>query len=401
MMPFFYLLFTVSSFASLLDELKDKKLIAIGESGHAVAEFHTHRGNISKEFIEKHGFRNVFIEEDLLSGFNIADAIESCRGKPDMNEVRKAFGNFDPATYRHNEFYPFYEFMCNWNKLHSTDPVHVYGIDVWSNYWDIRKYLELKLLPLQIKAITEQFEVAKDQCFLWSLDNGADYATHPDWPYYEKYLRIEPERNRNCLSALTKFKTAIKANAAAIPQVERILFAWDSGFTRQKIRDNHATNFPQAMNIRDAYQARVQVGILNMLKNQSGSILLSHNLHVFKKMSVVLPDNPTSDYPWAHVTSAGEWLASTYGEKMAVIGMGGYKLESRRDGAYPIPTSSQSIDLALHNLGLSTTIVKASDFSGQWWVHNETADGLWINPVEQFDLYFFIDQSGPATLWKF
>lgn len=401
MMPVLYLLMATSAFGSLLDGLKDKKLIAIGESGHAVAEFHTQRAIISKKFIEQHGFRNVFIEMNLLAGFKIADAIDSCRNNPDMSEVRKAFGNFDPATYRHNEFYPFYEFMCEWNKIHPKDPVYFYGIDVWSNYWDLRKYLEEKLSGLNINEVTENFLQAKDQCFLWSLNSGNDYATHIDWPYYETYQRVQPERQRNCLSALGKLKTALKTHSSRIPFIERVFLALDAAHSRQQIRDVYGVNFPEAMNLRDAYQARAQLNILKLLKNQSGSILLSHNVHVFKKMSVVLPADSTSDFPWAKVTSAGEWLAATYGERMAVIGMGGYSLKSLRDGSYPIPHSPQSIDYKLHHQGKDTALVEGRTYSGQWWVHNESTSGLWINPVDQFDLYFFIDKSEAATLWKF
>lgn len=401
MMPLLCLLFAISSFASVLDTLANKKLVAIGESGHAVAEFHRHRGEISKRFIEKHGFRNIFIEEDLLAGFNLAEAIDSCGTDHDPAVVRKAFSNFDSSTYRHEEFYKFYEFLCDWNKAHPSDPVRLYGIDVWSNYWDLSKYFEAKFSTLEIKPIIENFLIAKNHCFLWSINSLSEYPTHVDWVYYEKFQRVEPTRQATCLAALYQLKSLVQKNAAKIPQVEKIQMALDVAQTQQQIRDAYTFDFPKAMNLRDANQARNQMNIMKMIKSDAGSILLSHNVHVFTKMSQVLPREITTPYPWAHVISAGEWLKSYYGENMAVIAMGGYALESLRDGAYPLPTSPLSIDVQLHATGAETAIVKSSDYPGEWWVHNETeAEGLWLKPTDQFDFYFFIDYSKPATAWK-
>lgn len=392
MMPLFCLLFAFTTFASVLDTLKTKQLIAIGESGHAVAEFHHQRAAISRRFIEKHGFRNVFVEEDVLSGYYIADAIESCRGAHDPAAVRKAFGYFDPMTYRHNEFYPFYEYLCKWNQEHPSDPVRLYGIDVWSNYWDIRKYLELKLSPLNHPEISKYLSIAKDQCFLWSLDNQNDYPTHVDWIYYDKYKRIHPERNANCLRALHNIEAQLQLNRPMIPNYKRIMLMMDNAEAQQNIRDVYAGNFFMALNLRDAFQARA----LMELNTKKGAIFLAHNLHVFQKMSIVTDPN------WYQVTSSGEWLKSNFREKMAVIGMGGFNLKSLRDGQYPEPTSPRSIDFNLHKLGLPYKIVSAKDYPGSWYVHNESqVDGLQITPMDQFDYYFYIDQSAPATLWNF
>lgn len=391
-MNFLMLFLCLSTFATELDSLSSKRLIAIGESGHAVAEFHHQRSAISRRFIEKHGFRNIFVEEDVLSGFNLADAIDSCRGSYDPVAVRRAFGNFDSTTYRHNEFYPFYEFLCKWNTDHPHDPVRLYGIDVWSNYWDIRKFLEKKLLPLNIPQISMHVTQAKDQCFLWSLDNQNDYATHVDWIYYAANNRIDPNRNAKCLSALNNLNMQLLVFRNQIPDYNRISLIMDNAEAQQNIRDVYAGNFSMAMNLRDAFQARA----LMNLNTKKGSIFLAHNLHVFQKMSFV------TDPGWFRVTSSGEWLKINYRDTMAVIGMGGFNIQSLRDGQYPEPTSPRSIDLTLHKTGKPTAVVKASQFPGVWFVHNERqVNGLSITPTEQFDYYFFIDQSGPATLWKF
>jgi erythromycin esterase-like protein len=392
MMNFLMLFLSLSTFANQLDSLASKKLIAIGESGHAVAEFHHQRSAISRRFIEKFGFRNIFVEEDVLSGFYIADAISSCRGVHDPAAVRKAFGYFDPATYRHNEFYAFYEFLCQWNTKNPHDPVRLYGIDVWSNYWDIRKYLELKLAPLNRPEISKYLAVAKDQCFLWNLDNAADYPTHVDWIYYEKHKRIQPDRNAKCLGGLFNLKIQLQNSRSSITEYNRIMLMLDNAEAQQNVRDVYAGNFSMAQNLRDAFQARA----LMALNDKKGAIFLAHNLHVFQKMSNVTDPN------WYRVTSSGEWLKINYREKMSVIGMGGYNIKSLRDGQYPLPTTPRSIDLTLHQKGLPLAMVNAKNYPGVWSVHNETSvGGLVVTPMDQFDYYFFIDQSAPATPWKY
>lgn len=384
-------LLTMTCLASPLETLGTKKLIAIGESGHAVAQYHLQRSAISKQLIEHFGFRNIFIEEDLLSGFAIADAIDSCRKpKYDREAVRRAFGNFEPATYRHNEFYPFYHFLCEWNQKNPKDPVRFYGVDVWSNYWDIRKYLE-KNLATANPQISLALKTATQSCFLWSLDNANDYPTHPDWIYYEKHKRIDPQRNQTCLVALNTLTSRLNEVRNQIPQYARISLLVTNGIYQQQIRDVYSPDFRAALNLRDAFQAHALI----KLDQKKGTIFLAHNLHVFQKMSVV------PDPGWDRVTSSGEWLKKRYQQQMAVIGMGGFHIESLRDGVYPEPTSSRSIDFRLHQLGKKTALVDARRFTGDWYVHNETeAEGLFIKPIEQFDYYYFIDQSAAATLWK-
>lgn len=387
---------------NLIDEMKGKAMVALGESGHAVAGFHHARSVIATKLIQESNFRNIFFEGDVLVGFKISRALDSCRNPQySMEEFKKSFLNFDQGTYRHQEFYAFYESLCQWNKRRPNDPVRIFGIDIWSNYWDISKALESRILPLKIAMLSDDLKAAKENCFLWSLENPADYANHPDWDYWNRYKRITPERHTRCLGALQSLKSNLPRFMGEIPPAlffEMYLLV-DNGMVQQFVRDLHTFDFSKAMNIRDSFQARATLLYLDAFNVKSSSLFLAHNLHIFKKMSVLVPQ-PNGSASWTQVISAGENLKAFFGEAMATVAIGGFKITSLRDGPYPVPNSPRSMDLQLAQKH-SMALVKANQFRGEWWVHLERdLNGIFVKPTEQFDYYFFVRESGPATAWK-
>lgn len=388
-----------------LDSLKNKHLIAIGESGHAVANYHNIRSSIVRRFVQNFRFRNIIIESELLEGFAVDQALTSCSQLVyDPKLINKVFETYSEETYRHKEFFQLFRFVCDWNHLHPNDLIHLMGMDIWSGTWDLRKFLAKEFIKLNIPELNEFFKIANDQCFLWSLDNLNDYPQHEDWIYYEKYHRVKPERHLECITSIRNMKNIIQKFQEKITQVLgrelflKINMIIDTGLTLQHIRDIYDSDFSKAMNLRDAAQARNTLALLNIRNLQNGTIFMAHNVHVFQKMSLV------PDLNWSHVTSSGEWLKNYFGSQMSVIGLGGYDITSLRDGSYPIPTQQDSLDLRLHMSGEEFAIIdthKAPWKHKYWRVHNETSKtGLWINLEQQTDFYIYIDKANPATSYK-
>lgn len=73
---------------SLVDEIKDKKVVMLGESSHGTSEFYQKRAQISLELIKNHGFNFIAVEGDwppcqkasgFISGENVSNAVDVLR----------------------------------------------------------------------------------------------------------------------------------------------------------------------------------------------------------------------------------------------------------------------------------------------------------------------------------
>ena len=59
-----------------LSSFAHKKMVAIGESGHGVSEYHVIRSKISLDLIKKYHYRHVFIEAPVFIGIDLNQALQ-------------------------------------------------------------------------------------------------------------------------------------------------------------------------------------------------------------------------------------------------------------------------------------------------------------------------------------
>lgn len=407
-LPFFLCLslkLSADELSKISKKISTHKFVAIGESGHAVAKYHTIRSIIARELILKYKFRNIFVEDNILDGFSINQTLQKCSSEDTTpQELQKSFALFDIQTFKHNEFFPLFKFICDWNKQHPKDTVNLMGMDLWAATWEIRKFLENYKPLINNSEFNDTLKMAKENCFLWSIESLQDYPTHPDWIYYAANDRVEPTRHASCLKHLNLLNSLILNYKINKSDQLKILMIIDTAIANQKIRDIFNTDFSKAMTIRDATQARNTLKLIDLTQNTAGTLFFAHNVHVFNKMSQVITGDIQHPYPWNHVTSSGELLKAHFGSNMTTLGLGGYNIKSLRDGQYPLPTQSDSLDLLLHSKNYELKIIRSRDkpwSSQKWRVHNETdKSGLWINPRDQFDYYIFVNYSEAATEFK-
>lgn len=105
----------------------DAKVVGLGESLHAGAEFYKFRHATFQYLVENHGFRAFALESGFPEGL-LVDAWIKGTSELDLDEVmRKGF------TYNMGcceEFATQLEWMKEWNSAHPDDPVHYAGADV-------------------------------------------------------------------------------------------------------------------------------------------------------------------------------------------------------------------------------------------------------------------------------
>lgn len=387
------------------DSIRNAQVVGIGESGHGVAGFHTERGFLAQVLIGQLGFRKVLIEEGVFKVRPLRDLISICgkRLVPRSEMALMARKQLDGKTYGHVEFLEFLNWMCDWNQKFPNDLVELHGIDLWDMVWELRDaiVLEVKRFGLEEKAALF-LATAKENCFYWKVSSTSEALASSDYRYYQEHFRLDPSRTAKCYAALKQIeflfedhRSRIESQWGASAYRDGVAVI-DSAVNREVVRDFQQPDFFRAMSLRGALQSRQVLRLIDQQK----AVFLAHNVHVGKAMSRMRSDvvTPSDDYPSGQFVSSGEILWGTLGPGYASIGVGGYDLSSIRDGQYPIPTSTRSIDFQLEKQCKETCFVETAPLTSYWWMHNETARrGMWGIPAEQFDAYYFIRKAIAAT----
>jgi erythromycin esterase-like protein len=142
---------------------------------------------------------------------------------------------------------------------------------------------------------------------------------------------------------------------------------------------------------------------MNKYVNKYKSILLAHNIHISKKQSIVVPNNPGNPMKWVDVRSTGENLVAHYGRAYKSIAITGYKVSSSRDGDYITVDQDDALDYVLQDYGDILIVdpkTRWIDRMGMWWLHGENDPAFFI-PKTQYDAIFYLKESRSATRLEF
>ncbi|KAK4202053.1 erythromycin esterase-domain-containing protein [Triangularia verruculosa] len=148
-----------SSFAQ-----NETKIILIGDSTHGTSEFYQARAELTKHFIQHHGFNIVAVEADWPD----AEAIDRhVRPRPPNapsvhHDDEKPFQRFPTWMWRNHEFQNFTKWLKEWNegKDRKTEAVGFYGLDLYSlgkSMQAVVDYLE-NIDPQMAKAAEKRYE---------------------------------------------------------------------------------------------------------------------------------------------------------------------------------------------------------------------------------------------------
>jgi protein-L-isoaspartate(D-aspartate) O-methyltransferase len=116
----------------LLARIGGARIVLIGEATHGTSEFYRMRARISRELIEKKGFRFVAIEGDWPDAARVDHYIRHLKYPP---SEWTAFARFPTWMWRNNEVRQF----VNWLRAHNaplkgSDRTAFHGLDLYSLY---------------------------------------------------------------------------------------------------------------------------------------------------------------------------------------------------------------------------------------------------------------------------
>jgi len=141
----------------LLSRIGDARVVLLGEATHGTSEFYRMRARISRELIDKKGFRFVAIEGDWPDAARVDHYIRHLEYPP---SEWTAFARFPTWMWRNNEVREFVDWLRAHNAPHKpSDRTAFHGLDLYSLYDSIRavlKYLD-EVDPATARAARERY----------------------------------------------------------------------------------------------------------------------------------------------------------------------------------------------------------------------------------------------------
>lgn len=257
----------------LIDSIKNKKIVMLGEASHGTKEFYDWRSTISKELLQNHGFNFISVEGDWPPCQEINNFIQNKNEKMTDNdspeEVLSHFSRWPTWMWANDEVNE----LITWLKANNTNTKHpfgFYGLDVYSLYDSIDQVTKLlnKIDPkLAMKAKSYY------SCF--------DSYRHDEKAYARSLFHVPEGCKKNVLSALNE---ALQYKLENIKEQNESVF---DAIQNARIVCN-AENYYRAMvfgeedswNVRDSHMMET----LNMLMKHYGTeakgIVWAHNTHI-------------------------------------------------------------------------------------------------------------------------
>ena len=327
---------------SLINSIKSKKIVMLGEASHGTKEFYDWRRLISEELILNHGFNFISVEGDwppcqqINKYINVENTIEN--NDKNAKSTLSHFSRWPSWMWANDEVVE----LITWLKQNNTvnnSPVGFFGLDVYSLYESLDQTVELlnKIDPSLAKVAKSYYS-----CF--------DAYRHDEKAYAKSLFRAPEGCKKDVLSALQKalnYKLENKNN-------DDFLF---NAIQNARIVCN-AENYYRAMvfgeedswNVRDHHMMDTLEMLMGHYGPDAKGIVWAHNTHI--------GDYRATDMLAQGQVNIGGLAREKYGrDKVALVGFSTYQgtviASHSWDGpmqVLPVPKAvDQSVEAEFHN----------------------------------------------------
>ncbi|RYZ96809.1 MAG: erythromycin esterase family protein [Moraxellaceae bacterium] len=134
---------TWKDFSPLIEMVKDKSFILLGEATHGTHEFYEARVEITKRLIIDHGLNAIAIEGDWPSAYRVNKYVRWQGHDTNANDALADFKRFPMWMWRNTVILEFVNWLRKHNEgLPSHKQVGFYGLDMYSMYESVDAVLE-------------------------------------------------------------------------------------------------------------------------------------------------------------------------------------------------------------------------------------------------------------------
>lgn len=385
--------------------VKGARFVALGESVHGSAGFLKLEHRITKYLVERKGFRLVILENPVIRSAGLTEWVDGCATGRSKGKKLPIDLIYEPT----DEDWDFFVWMCDFNRAHRKDPIRFRGMDIWDRPWEHQERMEKLAKKLSLDFESE-LAITRKHC--WAHGDS-------DWSQWDEYMKILQREKKipvadyvPCTEALRKMEKTVNQflgrslSDRAFYDAHSLIQSIQTSYGFQGNFNFAYQDFGKRWNSRDLAQAKNQYSIWEQ-EGELRAVLIAHTTHTSKMMS-------GSDW-WK--TGFGEFKSGVFflkqwlGNSVRTIGLTGYDVTGTQ-GEWAKPTSPESLDRVLHDLGYTVAFVDPySKFIARqkrWWIQNENdeshyTDGVYMVPKDNFDAFFFVDKThqGKAILpWR-
>jgi erythromycin esterase-like protein len=321
----------ISDFSDLIERIKDKKIVMLGESTHGSQDFYSWRSLLSKELLINHGFNFIAVEGDWPACEKINQFIQA-HGDGNSTQVISAFSRWPTWMWANTAIKDLAQDLKEINSELGKS-VGFHGLDVYSLYESIDEIImKLQTIDPSLAATAKQLY----GCLEPYRDDERSYA--------HSLFKMPKGCEEEVLKVLTEFINKIDPTRYFdVFQNARIIKNAES-YYRSLISFSD-----ESWNIRDHHMQETLDNLLIQYGANSKAIVWAHNTHI-------------GDYRATNMASHGQvnlggLSREKYGEdEVALIGFTTYQgtvlASDAWDGAIQVmdipPAIEGSLEYKLH-----------------------------------------------------
>lgn len=320
----------ISDFSELIEKIKDKRIVMLGESSHGTQEFYEWRRILSNELLSKHGFNFIAVEGDWppcerINQYIRGDSSESAA------HVMTNFSRWPTWMWANSEVSDLMEDLKGINKTAEIE-VGFHGLDVYSLYESLDETIK-KLSSLDPELAARAKELYS--CF--------DPYRHDERAYAHSLFVMPKGCKQEVVSVLSQIlKKNLKRSHQSFDVIQ------NARIIRNAERYYRAmiTFDEDSWNVRDRHMQETLDNLLEHYGPKSKAIIWAHNTHI-------------GDYRATSMASHGQinlggLAREKYGaEQVALVGfttfMGKVIASHAWDGHIQVMTVPDAIDGSLES----------------------------------------------------
>jgi erythromycin esterase len=289
-------------FSPLIDKIKDRRVVMLGESSHGTKEFYEWRSKLSAELIQKHGFCFIAVEGDWPPCQEINRYIQR-RNSLGAFDTLNSFSRWPTWMWGNTEMVGLLDWLRDYNLM-SERMVGFHGLDVYSLFESMEEVVRRlnELDPDLARRVMEFYE-----CFEPFKQDERAYArslfSFPAGCEDETIKSLEAILSRN-LNGEAMFDA--EQNARIVKNAEKYYRAmvFSAG--------------DQSWNVRDQHMLETMDMLLDRYGENSKCIIWEHNTHI--------GDYRATDMVMDGQVNLGGLAREKYGaENVALVGFSTYQ----------------------------------------------------------------------------
>lgn len=288
-----------NSWDQLIQSIKDKRVVMLGESTHGTEEFYQIRSEISKRLIEDHGFKFIAVEGDWPDAYRL------------NQYITKNLGESAAAVLMENHRWPTWMWaneeivkLAEWLK---TKQANFYGLDVYSLFDSIDEVLQYmkEKHPNLSKNVEELYS-----CFSPFERDEIAYA--------RSLIKYPP----GCREAVAEnLQTILKLRVNNLNNEENLFNSQQNARVIANAENYYRTMIDgdeKSWNVRDSHMMETLDQLLEKSEEGAKAIVWAHNTHI--------GDYRATDMKDKGYINIGGLARENYGdENVALIGFGSYE----------------------------------------------------------------------------